>query len=213
MEFSEARSIIRMHAGAEDGPRMATGLVASLRPYAGLDDGTFEEVMRAVAAVADRLGAGLDVDRGLIHALWSMCRTARLWGVDESGMLVRNRLISPDDRRKLEAWVDVIESTTLDLLWGIGLPLAIRRYAEAVAQARLPAPGASSASLFVLALRCDDADVRIDAAGALGRMGGAARDAAPALQRCAKDADPEVGRAASLALESIARATGEASTP
>jgi len=42
-------------------------------------------------------------------------------------------------------------------------------------------------------------------------MGGAARDAVPALRTCERDADPEVSRAAALALETIARPAGGSS--
>ncbi|WP_165250677.1 HEAT repeat domain-containing protein [Paludisphaera soli] len=216
MTFTDALSIIRMHAGTEDGPKMATGLIGSLRPYCGLDDRNFEEVLEAIAAVAEHLGSGPLVDRSLVHALWDMCQTARLWGVKESGMLPRNGLITPDDRRKLATWIDVIERTTLRLLWGNGLPLALSAYAGEVAEARLPAPGERLAPLFVAALRSDDADVRLAAAGALGRMGAAAREAIPALRECVwdaervADAEREVGRAAILALETIERALGDA---
>lgn len=209
MQFSEAKSLIRMHAGAEDGPRMATGLLGSLRPYRGLDDENFEEIVEAIAAVADHLQSGPDVDRELIHALWSMCQTARGWGVREGGMLPRNHLISPDDRRKLESWVNIIESMTLHLLWGNGLPLAISPYAEAVADARLPAPGARLVPLFVGSLKSEDADVRIYAAGALGQMGNASRDAVPTLRMYLLDANREVSQAAALSLEKIVWSAGD----
>jgi hypothetical protein len=206
MEFSEAKSLIKMHAGTEDGPRMATGFIGCLRPYGGLDDENFEEVVEAIAMVAHPLQAGVQVDRDLVHALWDMCHTARNWGVRESGMLPRNHRISPDDRRKLEAWVDVIETMTLKLLWGNPLPLAVSTYVSAVADARLPAPGPRLVSLFIESLAFDeDADVRMDAATALGRMGEAARDAVPALRICALDSDREVSRSAALALEGISQ--------
>jgi hypothetical protein len=209
MEFSDAKALIRMHAGTEDGPKMATGFLGCLRPYTGLAAENFEEVVEATAAVAEHLRAGPWVDRELVFALWSMCETARAWGVQEGGMLPRNHLISPADRRTLATWVDIIERMTLRLLRGNGLPLAISPYAEAVAFGRLPAPGSRFVPLFTGSLAFDDADVRTYAAGALGRMGAAAREAIPALRGCALDANPEVSQAAALAIEEIARGAGD----
>jgi HEAT repeats len=209
METCEAKALIRMHAGTADGPKMATGFLGCLRPYTGLVADNFEEVVEATAAVADALQAGPWVDRELVFALWSMCSTARAWGVQEGGMLPRNHLISPADRRTLSTWVDIIECMTLRLLGGNGLPLAISPYAEAVAFGRLPAPGSRLAPLFAESLTFDDADVRAYAAGALGRMGAAAREAIPALRDCALDANPEVSQAVALAIEDITRAVGD----
>ncbi len=49
MEFAEAKTLIRMHAGREDGPKMATGFLGCLRPYAGLNGENFEDVVEATA--------------------------------------------------------------------------------------------------------------------------------------------------------------------
>lgn len=203
MEFSEAKAIIRMHAGAEDGPKMATGFLGCLRPYTGLAGENFEDVVEATAAVAEHLRTGPVVDRELVLALWSMCETARAWGVQEDGMLPRNHLISPADRRMLATWVGIIEYMTLRLLNGNELPRAISPYAEAVAFGRLPAPGSRFVQLFAGSLTFDDDDIRSYAAGALGRMGPAARDALPALRGCVRDANPEVSQAAARAIDEV----------
>jgi hypothetical protein len=208
MEFSEAKAIIRMHAGAEDGPKMATGFLGCLRPYTGLACENFEDVVEATAAVAEHLRTGPGVDRELVLALWSICETARAWGVQEGGMLPRNHLISVADQRTLATWIGLIEYMTLRLLNGNELARAISPYAEAIAFGRLPAPGSRFVQLFAGSLTFDDADIRSYAAGALGRMGAVAREAVPALRECARDANPEVSRAAVLAIDEISR--GEA---
>jgi len=205
MEFSEAKAIIRMHAGAEDGPKLATGFLGCLRPYTGLAGENFEDVVEATAAVAEHLRTGPWVDRELVLALWSMCETARAWGVQEGGMLPRNHLISPADQRMLATWVGIIEYMALHLLNGNELPRAISPYAEAVAFGRLPAPGRRFVQLFAGSLTFDDADIRAYAAGALGRMGAVAREALPALRECAREGNPEVTQAAALAIDEISR--------
>jgi hypothetical protein len=205
MEFSEAKAIIRMHAGAEDGPKMATGFLGCLRPYTGLAGENFEDVVEATAAVAEHLRIGPRIDRELVLALWSMCETARAWGVQEGGILPRNHLISPADQRMLATWVGIIEYMALRLLNGNELPRAISPYAEAVAFGRLPAPGRRFVPLFAGSLAYCDADMRAYAAGALGRMGAVAREALPALRECARDANAEVSQAATLAIDEISR--------
>lgn len=209
MQLSEAKFLIRMHAGTVEGPKMDTGFIGCLRPYRGLDDENFEEVVEAIATVANDLEVGPQVDRDVIFALWSMCQTARIYGVREGGILTRNHLTSPDDRRKLEMWVNIIESMTLRILRGSGLPLAISSYADAVAFTRLPAPGVRLVPSFVGSLTSDDADVRQYAAGALGQMGAAALDAIPALRLCVLDANNKVSQTAAQALEKISQATAD----
>ena len=46
------------------------------------------------------------LDAQIINALWSICHTARAWGVHEDGMLRRNDLISPADVERLESWIE-----------------------------------------------------------------------------------------------------------
>ena len=57
------------------------------------------------------------------------------------------------------------------------------------------------------ALRDKDKVVRMESARALGRMGGAARSAVPALTAATKDSDDLVKRAAAQSLEAIQAGT------
>ena len=135
MTYDEARLLLLMHgAGTEDAegqPLIAKdGFVGSLRPYRGLIEKNFHLVMEALFTVGESLRDAPVVDRKLAHSLWSMCLTARHWGVHPAGMLQRNKLITPADTTRLEAWIDVVESTAMGVLLGHPLHYMIDRYAQ-----------------------------------------------------------------------------------
>ena len=130
MTPDEARALLAIHSGSHpdaDDPRLANGFLDRLRPYRGLREESFHEIMACIAALADEL-AGDRLDRATVSALWDICFLARLWGVDEGGMLRRNGLISADDVKRLAAWLECISFAVMKLLAGVSVDTALADY-------------------------------------------------------------------------------------
>jgi hypothetical protein len=100
-----------------------------LRPYKGLREASFHEVMACVIALAPELSADT-VDRSTISELWAICHLARAWGVEEEGMLRRNGLISADDVERLARWIECISYATMLMLDGSDVDSALEPYRQ-----------------------------------------------------------------------------------
>ncbi|MCA9193018.1 MAG: hypothetical protein KDB03_14685 [Planctomycetales bacterium] len=109
MEFETAIERLSFHSGtnpATDDPRWDNGFLQSLRPYSGkLNEDAWNDLLECLEAVSDHLTHAPTLDRRLMNSLWGICHLARAWGVHEDGMLMRNRLITPADRLKLDDWL------------------------------------------------------------------------------------------------------------
>jgi len=119
--LSEARRLLLRHGGLpedDEGPEaIEDGFLGSLRPYRGLREDHFHEVMEALRVAAPLLEAPR-LDRQLVSALWGMCHFARAWGVHPDGMLRDNKLISDEDVARLEKWVSDISYAVAMILDG-----------------------------------------------------------------------------------------------
>lgn len=138
MTYDEAKLLLLMHgpgtSGPNDEPLIAErGFVHSLRPYEGsLMEKNFHLVLEALCTVGETLYCSQQVDRELVHALWAMCCTASGYGLHPQAMLQRNKLISETDTKRLERWVDAIETSALSILGGHPPHYRTTRYAEYV---------------------------------------------------------------------------------
>lgn len=133
MEYEDARSELLRHAGiAED--YYEDGFLACLRPYSGIKPKSFHTIIESILSVGSRFSSADNIDRPVVCALWSLTTTARNWGTEDDGMLVRNKLISPTDRKQLRQWISIIESTMLGLLHGRKPYDSIHRYCEYVVE-------------------------------------------------------------------------------
>jgi hypothetical protein len=133
MTRQEARELLLLHSfGYHDleHPKMIGGFLGSLRPYQGLKEKNFHELMEAVHVLAPQL-QGETVDREIISALWSICYSAWLWGLEPNGMLQRNGLIAPEDVRRLSEWVECLGFAVMVLLEGGSVEQAFNPYAVA----------------------------------------------------------------------------------
>jgi hypothetical protein len=120
MTEQEAIEVLGFHCGVDeriDDPRWVNGFLGTLRPYRGLLERNFHEVMAALATLAERLHAN-DVPRAALSSLIGICHLGRAWGVHPDGMLRRNNLISPDDVTRLERWIETISYATMMVLDG-----------------------------------------------------------------------------------------------
>ena len=130
MTFAQAKQGLLLHSFAlndADDAQMARGFLGSLRPYIGLREENFREVMAALRVLAPHLGAPT-LEREIVGALWNICHLARAWGVHPDGMLRRNDLISPADAERLDAWIEAISDVTAMLLDGAAVETAFADY-------------------------------------------------------------------------------------
>ncbi|CAK9015899.1 Uncharacterized protein SCF082_LOCUS12953, partial [Durusdinium trenchii] len=190
------------------------GFLSMLRPYRGLIENNFHIVMEALLVVGERLHVAETVDRKLIESLWSTSSLMRCWGIHPDGMLQRNNLITPDDTKRLETWIEIFERTALGLLNGCPPCCEVERYAQYINDV-----GAGDNVSFFIPLMShflDDPDTTDPTvvAEALGKLGPIARDALSSLRAAANRTYPDNcnSEAHELIAEAIRRIEFDAST-
>lgn len=133
MNYATARLKLLLHAGMSSEDIQSDGFLGTLRPYKGLHDENFHQVMEAILLAGESIYSEPKIDRDLVDAIWRMCIIARLSGIELNGPLVKNKLISPQDSLKLQSWVTTMEKTMLRLLSGNSPSESIHAYCEYVA--------------------------------------------------------------------------------
>jgi hypothetical protein len=145
MTETEAYDLLIAHAGASpspDHPTLGTGFLGMLRPYGGLREENFHEVMLALRTVAPSLQAAT-VNRELIVALWGICHFGRAWALEKDGMLQSNNLISPTDANRLDEWLSMISYAVVCLLEDAGESEAFFPYSSYQSSATDSGPASS----------------------------------------------------------------------
>jgi hypothetical protein len=188
MEYAEARHQLLLHGPGTtdvDGQPLVLedGFLGCLRPYSGLHEKNFHVVMEALLSVGERFHQTPQVDRELVCAAWSICQTARDWGLAPGGMLQRNRLITAPDTTRLERWVGTLEIVALRLLSGWPPHHAVYHYAAYMVEVGWW----DNVAFFVGLMRRAVSDPEVsDAletiAQALGKLGPLAKATLPALR-------------------------------
>src|SRR5206468_1953844 len=102
VDYEAAMNVILMHScGRDDVPLEEAlypeGFLGCLRPFSGLREANFLQVMDAIIALRPHLAGHREWEVRLVAGLWGLVVTARNWGLDPGGMLQRNRLLSPAD--------------------------------------------------------------------------------------------------------------------
>ena len=131
MTETEAHNLLLAHSTIhpeENHPLHSTGFLAMLRPYKGLLENNFREIMEALRVLAPTLQHGPAIDRNLITALWDICHFARAWALEPEGMLQRNHLITATDQERLADWLNIISDTVSNLLEGADEAVAFEAY-------------------------------------------------------------------------------------
>src|SRR5262249_9474827 len=123
VEYEAAINLILMHGmGREDVPLeealLRDGFLGCLRPFSGLREENFLQVIHAIVALKPHLAGQQVWERRLVEGLWELTKTARAWGLDPGSMLQRNRLLSTADTARLLRWVNCIEMAVSRLLRG-----------------------------------------------------------------------------------------------
>ncbi len=139
MDYETAKRLLVLHGPGTfvtsvQSQFLETGFLGSLRPYKGLQEKNFHQVMEALLTVSQSISALPQVDRDLVHAIWDICSTARLQGLSPHGLLQRNKLISQDDIARLTQWVEIIDVTTLEVLRGLPPQYLVRRYSSYICE-------------------------------------------------------------------------------
>lgn len=123
MKYDDALNTILMHGVGRDDVPIAEalhehGFIGCLRPWSGLRDDNYREVMLALLSLRQSL-AGADCwPTELVGGIMGITRMAHCWALDSKGMLQHNGLISESEVEKLRYWVQRIESVTEQLLKG-----------------------------------------------------------------------------------------------
>ncbi len=155
MEYGRAKLELLRHAGmTEDYER--DGFVGCLRPFSGLKEDNFHTVVESILSVGQSFSTSNSVEKSIVSAIWQLTSTTRLWAIDDEGMLVRNQLISHDQRMRLRRWITIIESLALNLLRGQEPHDTIHGYCEYVASFGWGTNHSFFVPLLVAALESDD---------------------------------------------------------
>ena len=122
MTKDEAKEILKYHSFTHEDinhPKMEKGFLGMLRPFSGqIFEENFHEIMEAIRILSDDLRDVEMVDREVISALWGICHLTRAWAIYPNGMLQSNKLISKEQIKKLETWIEVISYSTMMILDG-----------------------------------------------------------------------------------------------
>ena len=133
MQYEDAKTELLRHAGiAED--FYEDGFLTCLRPYSGLKVENFHSVVEAVLSVGTVFASAEKIERSIVYAAWTLTSMARSHGLNDDSMLVRNKLISPEDHNQLSRWVDILEWMMLRLLHGQRASDSMSGYCEYVAE-------------------------------------------------------------------------------
>ncbi|QDU57817.1 hypothetical protein [Aeoliella mucimassa] len=133
MVHEDAKIELARHAGIVN-EYYEDGFIGCLRPYSGIRVDNFHSVVESLLSVGVDFAPATTIECCTTEAVYRITVTARRWGVDDDGMLVRSNLISPDDRRQLLRWITIIETMMLDLLAGHQPHETIHGYCEYVAE-------------------------------------------------------------------------------
>jgi hypothetical protein len=122
MTRDQAMEQLRFHSGRHpdvDNIQWENGFLPSLRPYKGLNRNSFDNLMACLNVLKDGIKEAEFIERELILDLWTICHYSKAWGTDPEGMIRSNNLISEDDLRQLEDWINKISCKVSFWLEGI----------------------------------------------------------------------------------------------
>ncbi|MBW3625434.1 MAG: hypothetical protein KY468_18720 [Armatimonadetes bacterium] len=118
MTPEEAKELLSFHSGRHEDihhPKWDSGFLGMLRPYRGLIEENFHEVMEALQVLAPELHKDA-VDAKLMDNLWAICFLAKMWGLDKRSALQRDGLITHEDTERLSDWINQIAYAVMILI-------------------------------------------------------------------------------------------------
>jgi hypothetical protein len=129
MNKSESLEILLQHARLEEGPRFRTGIVAMMRPFDGIKESNFHEVMECLYLLQGELASDR-LNKDIAYALLNITSALQEAFLFDSSALLRNRLIDKNGSAKLAAWTSIIYSASLSYMRGRGHAVALSAYLE-----------------------------------------------------------------------------------
>jgi hypothetical protein len=207
MTFDEGKHRLMVHAGLVVDPASMPGLLGTLRPYQGIQEALFHDLVEAIFAISSSLSSPEPhVDKDVVHSLLYINRLVRTGATEPTGPLRRNRLITDADVATLERWLDVVERVVLRYLRGLQHHVALFAYVEYLEQSK-SSPTAQQQFIIPILLELvehGDSDHQVSAVVALGKFGKLAISAIPTLRQLLKESpDLEVREACDVALLAI----------
>lgn len=122
MTEQEAIELLKHHSFTHEDihhPKSEKGFLGMLRPFQGeLFESNFHEVMGIINVLKGHFSKDY-IDRQIISNFWGICHLSRVWGIEQDGMLRRNKLISDNQIELLSTWTDCISYTIMNLLEGL----------------------------------------------------------------------------------------------
>jgi hypothetical protein len=128
----EAKEAVFLHAGFSVRPDKP-GFLGTLRPYAGLDESYFAEIVEAILVWHPSLANSSEVDRQMTAALWTICHRTRVLALRAAASIRHNKLMTAEELDRLTLWIDIIESMTVDALFGLNRPMCMGRVLNYIA--------------------------------------------------------------------------------
>lgn len=157
MSFDDAKAMLQQHAGHIDLPDR-NSLVDSLRPFSGLCESDFCDIMKSLVHVHKELSEQETIDRELVYACWDLCTRIRFLALSESSSLRTNQLISQFDLNRLGEWHNSIDSFCRRSLHKLDLGTCLSNFIEYVGSDKCPEPMAYRDFVPLLASLKLDAD-------------------------------------------------------
>ena len=115
------------HSDIEN-PRWENGFLGMLRPFQGnLIEENFHKIISILYILSDKLNEEL-IKKEIIASIWGICHLGRAWGIYPEGMLQSNNLISKEQIKDLDNWIEHISYITFCLLDGCGKDVAFEFY-------------------------------------------------------------------------------------
>lgn len=124
MTPSEARELLQLHSGRHEDiyhPKWEHGYIGCLRPFTGLRDENFHEVMMCLKVLAPEIENAAAYDQSLHAACWALCHLGRSSCVDQHSIPVYQA-------QRLDRWSDHISFAMFALLDGCGVEVAFEMY-------------------------------------------------------------------------------------
>lgn len=120
MNIDEAKELLSYHSGRHeniDSPKWENGFLGSLRPFKGeLIEDNFIEVMECMKALKEELTCDR-IEKNMLSDIVAITFLARIWASPD-GILGSNELLSEEQTKTLNLWVDIIQETLNWLLDG-----------------------------------------------------------------------------------------------
>jgi hypothetical protein len=138
-DFATSKKSILNHAGylAIEG---MPSLVGSLRPFQGLCEHDFLDLMTSLIGVQERISRPTRIERDIVCACWHIRSQMTVLALDELSPLRRHKLISQRDFERIHYWHRAIDTYCGQCFHGSSLQYCVSAFADYVGSEFCPFP-------------------------------------------------------------------------